>query len=158
MHPKKSHNKNKQQVPETGQIYFGDLRRLEPLTRSFGYDRGQPIDRYYIESFLNKHAADIAGHVVEVGDDRYTVQFGGEKITHSDVLDQDHPDSSPTIKADLANASHVASDTFNCIIVTQTLQFIYNIHEAVNTLHRILKQGGVLLASLPSLSPVCRYD
>jgi len=74
------------------------------------------------------------------------------------VLDQDHPDSKPTIIADLTNANHVPSNSFDCIIITQTLQFIYDINAAVSTLHRILKPGGVLLGTLPSLSPICRYD
>lgn len=148
----------KQEAPTVGKVDFGDLRRLAPLTRSFGYDRGRPIDRYYINEFLGKYAADISGHVVEIGDDRYTRRFGGERVTHSDVLDQDHPDSNPTIIADLTNAGHIPSDSFDCIIITQTLQFIYDIHTAVQTLHRILKPGGVVLCSLPSLSPVCRYD
>lgn len=147
-----------QETPVAGKVSFGDLRRLEPLTRSFGYDRGQPIDRYYINKFLGQYAADISGHVVEIGDDRYTRRFGGARVTRSDVIDQDHPDSTPTIIADLTNAGHIASGSFNCIIITQTLQFIYDIHAAVATLHRILKPGGVLLASLPSLSPICRYD
>jgi SAM-dependent methyltransferase len=150
--------KSKQATPGIGQINFGDFRRLEPFTRSFGYERGEPIDRYYIEKFLAKNSNDIAGHVVEIGDDRYTRQFGGNKVSISDVLDQDHPDSSPTIIADLTNADHLASNTFDCIIIVQTLQFIYNIKEAVTTLHRILKPNGVLLASVPSVSPICRYD
>ncbi len=144
--------------PAVGSVNFGDLRRLEPLTRSFGYDRGQPIDRYYIEKFLNNHCSDIAGHVVEIGDDRYTLMFGGKRVTRSEVLDQAHPDSNPTIIADLSNADHLPSDSFDCIIITQTLQFIYDVHAAARTLHRILKPGGVLLASLPSHSPICRYD
>lgn len=148
----------KQETPAAGLVRFGDLRRLEPLTRSFGYDRGQPIDRYYIEKFLSQHTGDISGHVVEVGDDRYTRQFGRDRVTCSEVLDQAHPDSNPTIIADLANADHVPSDKYNCIIITQTLQFIYDVHAAVGTLHRILRPGGVLLGSLPSLSPICRYD
>lgn len=143
---------------EVGQVRFGDLRRLEPLTRSFGYDRGQPVDRYYIEKFLSEHADNIAGHVVEIGDDHYTLKFGGVRVTRSEVLDQAHPDSNPTIIADLTHADHIPSDSFDCIIITQTLQFIYDVHAAVRTLHRILKPGGVLLASLPSLSPICRYD
>lgn len=154
----KQGKQNKEEAPGTGRIQFGDFRRLEPFTRSFGYDRGRPIDRYYIEKFLSKHSSDITGHVVEIGDDRYTGQFGGKGITKSDVLDQDHPDSAPTIIADLTKADHLPSDSFDCIIVIQTLQFIYNVHEAVTTLHRILKPGGVVLASIPSLSPICRYD
>jgi len=149
---------NKQETPGVGLVHMGDLRRLEPLTRSFGYDRGQPIDRYYIEKFRSRDAGDISGHVVEIGDDRYTRMFGGEGVTRSDVLDQDHPDSSPTIVADLTRADHVASDSFDCIIITQTLQFIYDIQTAICTLHRILKPGGVLLGSLPAQSPICRYD
>jgi SAM-dependent methyltransferase len=145
-------------VPAVGKVRFGDLRRLEPLTRSFGYDRGQPIDRYYIAKFLGRHADDIHGHVVEIGDDRYTRRFGGDRVTRSDVLDQQHDGSAPTIVADLTRAGHVPSDTFDCVIITQTLQFIYDVYAAVGTLHRILRPGGVLLASLPTASPICRYD
>jgi SAM-dependent methyltransferase len=151
-------HQDKQQTPRVGHINFGDFRRVEPFTRSFGYERGQPIDRYYIEKFLSLYAADIAGHVVEIGDDRYTRQFGGGKVTVSDVLDQDDPDSAPTIIADLTKADHLPSNTFDCIIIVQTLQFVYKVQDAINTLYRILKPGGVVLASIPSLSPICRYD
>lgn len=153
--PDKQHESG---TPAVGHVHFGDLHRLEPITRSFGYDRGQPIDRYYIEKFLSQHTEDISGHVVEIGDDRYTRKFGGEHVTCSDVLDQAHPDSAPTIIADLTNADHIPSDSFDCIIIMQTLQFIYDVHAALRTLHRILKPGGVVLGSLPSLSPICRYD
>src|SRR5215210_988934 len=88
-----SGSQQKLETPAVGKVSFGDLRRLEPLTRSFGYDRGQPIDRYYIEKFLSQYAGDISGRVVEIGDDRYTRQFGGERVIISDVLDQAHPDS-----------------------------------------------------------------
>lgn len=159
MNTKESNKSKKElQIPPVGNIQFGDLRRLEPITRSFGYERGQPIDRYYIEKFLSTHSDDIAGHVVEIGDDRYIKQFGGDKVTNSDVLDQAHPGSSPTIIADLTNAAHVPSNSFNCIIVIQTLQFIYDIHSAVSTLHRILKPGGILLASMSTVSQISRYD
>ncbi len=145
-------------VPVTGQVQFGDFKRTEPFTRSFGYERGEPIDRYYIYKFLSCYADDIKGHVVEIGDDRYTRMFGGEKIVHSDILDQQHPDSQPTIIADLTKADNVAANSFDCIIIIQTLQFIYDVQAVVNTLYRILKPGGVVLCSVPSLSPNCRND
>jgi SAM-dependent methyltransferase len=151
-------NYHEQAPVAVGMINFGDLRRLAPFTRSFGYDRGQPVDRYYIEKFLSKNAAYISGHVVEIGDDRYTRQFGGAHVTRSEILDQPHPDSNPTIIANLTSADHLQSDCFDCIIITQTLQFIYDVHLAIRTLHRILKPGGVILGSVPSLSPICRYD
>lgn len=149
---------NQPKIPEIKQAQLGDFRRTEPFTRSFGYERGEPIDRYYINKFLEHYAADIKGNVAEIGDDRYTRQFGGEKVLHSDVLDQAHPDSNPTIVADLTNAGHVAANSFDCIIIIQTLQFIYNVQAAVQTPHRILKPGGVVLCSVSSVSAICRYD
>src|SRR5262245_54268962 len=54
-----------------GALRFGDLRRLSPVSRTFGFDRGLPIDRYYIESFLAEHALDIRGRTLEVADNAY---------------------------------------------------------------------------------------
>src|SRR5947207_406343 len=54
---------------------LGVLRRVEPLTK-WGAERGTPVDRYYIERFLERHRADIRGRVLEVRDSRYTDRFG----------------------------------------------------------------------------------
>lgn len=144
--------------PPVGFVSFGSLRRLQPVSRSFGFDRGLCIDRCYISQFLAKHAMDIRGHVLEVGDDAYTREFGGDHVTESDVLHAVEGNPKATIVADLTCAEHIPSDTFDCIIFTQTLQFIYDVRSAVQTLHRILKPGGVLLATFPGISQLSRYD
>lgn len=145
--------------PPVGGVNLGDLRRLTPISRSFGFDRGQPIDRYYIERFLGRQAADIRGRVMEMGDRQYTTRFGGDRVVQSDVLDLPREDAiHATIIADLTACDHVASDQFDCIIFTQTLQFIYDAAAAVASLHRLLKPGGVLLATFPALSQICRFD
>jgi len=134
-----------------GKIDFGSLRRVVPISRVWGYDRGLPIDRYYIERFLRGHSSDICGQVLEIGDNTYTRRFGGDRVTSSDVLNlYDTPGT--TIMADLASAPHIPSDNFDCIIFTQTLQFIYDLHSAVATLHRILRPGGILLATFPGIT------
>jgi hypothetical protein len=40
---------------------------LEPISRAFGYDRGTPIDRYYLDRFLDEHNGDIRGRVTIPG-------------------------------------------------------------------------------------------
>ena len=145
-------------IPPIGQVRFGDLRRLTPLSRVFGFDRGTPIDRYYIESFLARNAADIRGRALEVGDDSYTRQFGGERVIQSDVLHVSDQNPRATIIADLADAHHIPSDTFDCIVLTQTLHLIYDVRSAIATLHRILKPGGVLLTTVPGISQIDHYD
>jgi SAM-dependent methyltransferase len=133
---------------------FGSLRRVTPLSRKFGFDRGRPIDRYYIENFLARQAKDIRGCVMEVGDSSHTRKYGGDSVTSSDVLDfvEDNPQA--TIVADLARADHVPSDAFDCIICTQTLQLVYDVRSAVQTLYRALKPGGVLLVTVPGISQI----
>lgn len=144
--------------PPVGRIDFGNLRKVEPVSRVWGLDRGKPVDRYYIESFLQAHAHLIRGHVLEVGENTYTLQFGGKQVVKSDVLHVSPEYPNATVIADLTDAEHVASDQFDCMICTQTLHLIYDVQSAIGTLHRILKPGGVLLATLPGISQISRYD
>jgi SAM-dependent methyltransferase len=141
-----------------GPVDFGHLRRLTPISSIFGYDRGRPIDRYYIERFLSAHAPDIKGRVLEFGDDSYTRTFGGERVKKADVLHATEGNPRATLVADLASAERIPSDTFNCIICTQVLMYVYRVDAAIRTLHRILKPGGVLLATVAGISQIARGD
>jgi len=133
---------------------WGDLRRLRPISRRFGYDRGLPIDRYYIERFLESHRGDVAGRTLEIGDDSYTSRYGGARATRRDVLDVVDRNPAATIIADLVEAPQIPDETFDCIVVTQTLHVVYDIRDAVGTLHRILRPGGIVLATFPGISQV----
>src|SRR3954469_20019384 len=140
--------------PPPGAVRIGSLHRLTPISRAFGFDRGQPVDRHYIEAFLAAHAGDVRGDVVEIGDDAYTRRFGGDRVVRSDILHVSADNPRATIVADLADADHIASDSFDCVIVTQTLPLIFDIAAAVRTIHRILRPGGVCLATVPGISQV----
>jgi len=133
--------------------FLGSLRRTTPLGEHWGWDRGLPIDRYYIERFLAEHRADIRGRVLEVKDDDYTRRFGAA-VEQRDVLDIDPGNARATVVADLARADTVPDQSFDCILLTQTLQYVYEVEEAVAELHRMLREGGVALVTVPSLSRV----
>jgi SAM-dependent methyltransferase len=137
-----------------GRIAFGNLRRLTPISRDFGMDRGLPLDRVYIESFLERRRADVRGRVLEIGEDTYTRRFGAERVTQTDVLHVHERNPRATFVGDLATADHIPTEAFDCIILTQTLQYIYELRPAIRTLHRILKPGGVLLATAPGTTSV----
>lgn len=138
-------------LPRVGGVRFGSLRRVTPISREYGFDRGRPIDRYYIEGFLSRHAADVRGRVLEIKEDTYTRRFGGTRVRQVDVLSLE-PDPRATIIGDLTQGDRLPPDTFDCAIVTQTLQLIYDVGAAIRTLHRVLKPGGVLLATVPGMS------
>ncbi len=141
-----------------GWIDFGHLRRVTPLAPDFGWSRGTAIDRYYIAGFLAGHAADVRGRVLEVGDAAYTRQYGGDRVARSDVLHAVPGNPEATIIGDLAAGEGIPSDAFDCVILTQTLFLIYDVHAAVRTLYRILAPGGVALVTVPGLSQIARHD
>ncbi len=145
-------------TPHVGRVAFGSLRRLSPLDRRWGYGRGQPIDRHYIEQFLATHGGDIKGRVLEVGDDRYTRRFGREQVERSEVLHVVEGNPWATVVADLTSTDALGSDMFDCIVLTQVLQFVREPAAAVRNLARLLRPGGIVLATVPGISPISRKD
>ena len=141
-------------MPLYGRVRFGSLNRVTPIQPGFSSGRGTYIDRYYIEKFLAKHAEDVHGRVLDLCDDGYTRQFGGSRVTRSDVLDvrPDHPGA--TIIADLTSGEEIPPDAFDCVILTQTLNIIYDTRAAIQTVYRILKPGGVVLVSVPGIAHI----
>lgn len=122
-----------------------------PLSTEWGFERGTPIDRFYIERFLAAHAADVRGRVLEVKSSEYTRRFD-RGVVRADVLDIDPANAQATIVADLTATDQIPAGLFDCFILTQTLQFIYDVHAAVRQAHRALAPGGVLLVTLPVTS------
>ena len=131
-------------------VDWGDLRRVQPLSPNWGRDRGQPIDRHYIEGFSRSTAPTFEaacsksatrlhaavrrrrGHDLR----RHRYRFG-ERPRH--------------VIADLRRADAIPSATYDCIILTQTLQLIDDIAAVLAECARILRPGGVLLVTVPSV-------
>jgi SAM-dependent methyltransferase len=133
------------------------LPGLEPVSREFGFDRGKPVDRWYIERFLAEHRADVRGAVLEVAESTYTQWYGDGEVTQSDVLHHSGTDES-TITGDLTTGEGLPANAYDCFICTQTLPFIYDVHAAVQGMANVLKPGGTLLATVPGMSQVSRED
>lgn len=128
------------------------LRRLRPYRPGFGFHYGKCIDRYYIERFLAAHAESICGHVAEIGGDNYARRFGGNRVKRCDVIDIDKTNEKRTITLDLAEPATAPEALFDCVLCIQTLFEIYHHAAAAASLHKMLKPGGTLLATLPGLS------
>jgi SAM-dependent methyltransferase len=131
---------------------WGNLRRLEPLSRSFGFDRGTPIDRYYLRCFLSEHADAIRGAAGEVSERRYVDEFGGDRVTGVEVIDIDPDNPRATIVADLARVGSLPRSRFDCLLVVQTLQYTCPLEVAIATCVQALRPGGTLLLVLPALT------
>jgi len=129
-----------------------------PLSRDFGKERGTPIDRAYIHEFLWERRNDVRGRTLEVADSGYTDYLSEGAVTQSDVLHMQAGLPWVTIVGDLATGAGIPMEAFDCFVLTQTLHLIYEVHEAVRTVHSVLKPDGVVLATLPGISQLSQYD
>ena len=85
--------------------------------------------------------------MLEIGDNSYTLRFGGAEVTRSDVLHVDDSNPHATIVGDLADGGALPEAAFDCIVLTQTLHLLFDLRGAVAHLHRMLAPGGALLAT-----------
>lgn len=131
---------------------------IAPVSRTFGLDRGTPIDRWYIERFLAEHQELIRGSVLEVGDATYTRRFGATRVTASHVLHAEAGNPAATVVGDLATGAGLPTAAYDAVILTQVLPFIYDLHGVVRTLHRCLRPGGVALLTVSGICQISRYD
>ena len=138
-------------------VSFNNLHTIKPVSPIFGVDRGTPVARYYIEKFLQRNSALIGGRILEVGDSYYSKRFSGKKAESFEVLHVVPGNKAATIVGDLTDPTTLPENSMDCFICTQTLQFIYPTDQAVRSAHRLLKPGGVLLATVPSVSRVDRH-
>jgi len=137
--------------------WLGTIRRTSPLSDQWGKERGTPVDRYYIERFLQENRERIRGRVLEVKDARYTGRFGAQ-VSRSDVLDIDDRNTDATIVTDLAAADDVEAALFDCFILTQTLQYVFDFGAALQHVHRILRPGGTALCTVPVVNRIGRLE
>jgi SAM-dependent methyltransferase len=140
--------------PGVGQTNWGDFDRLTPFSSSWGSERGRPIDRHYIERFLGQHVTDFIGRALEVENSNYLRKYGSRTIESFDVLDINSDNQKATTIANLESGEGVPENTFDCFVMTQTLQFIYDAPAAVSQAHKLLKPGGVMLATVPGITPL----
>jgi SAM-dependent methyltransferase len=134
-------------------VWLGSLGSTSPLSPDWGYARGTPVDRWYIDAFLRRHRRDITGRVIEVKDSAYTDRYG-DGVVERAVLDVDPGNELATHVADLADGTGLPSESYDCFVLTQTLQYIFDVRSAVATAYRLLRPGGVLLVTVPVASRI----
>lgn len=138
--------------------YIGLIAQMpdRPVSKRFALERGTAIDRIYIESFLKANRDKIQGTVMEIADSRYTKIFGSN-VEQSLMLHLNGWGKG-VIKGSLDTGEGLIPDSVDCLICTQTIQFIYDIHEVVRNIHKLLKPGGTALVTAHCLGQISLYD
>lgn len=143
-------------VLRVSRLQWHDLRSVQPISRKFGFDRGTPIDRYYIEEFLRVHQTLIKGRVLEVSESLYSHKYG-RSVESYEVLHLENKRNA-TIIGDLSKHETLPPNLIDSFICTQVLNFIFDYQKAIEGSYYLLKSGGAVLATVGSISPISRYD
>lgn len=137
-------------------IGFFEQLSTKPVSRVSGSERGMAIDRYFIEEFLKKNENYIHGTVMEIADNKYTKKFGREVdksiICHVKGWGKD------SIVCNFETGEGCEENFLDCLICTQTLQYIFNLESAIKNIFKMLKAGGTALITVPGIKPLCEYE
>lgn len=117
------------------------FNKITPISNSWGFDRGTPIDRYFIEGFLQRESEKYqnAELTYEVGEDVYSKRFFPN--SKHEVLDL-------SMGMDLTVESSIPANRYDVFICTQTFHQIYDVKKAIQGSWNLLKNGGVMLATV----------
>lgn len=129
----------------------------KPVSRMFGSERGKAVDRLYIEEFLRENTEYIYGTVLEIANRQYTVRFGGDKVRKS-IISHVKECGKDSVICNFETGEGVIDELVDCIICTQTLQYIFDLQSAIRNIYRLLKPGGTALITVPGIKPLCEYD
>jgi hypothetical protein len=142
-------------VRPSGRLDDGSVE--QPVSRSFGIERGSPIDRHYIDAFLAQHRDLVRGDVLEVAGNDYTLRHGvpGVRSFELYTVPNERPNA---LIGDLTQPASLPARRFDCFVCTQTFNFIYDVHAAVRGAAHLLADGGHLLATVAGVSQISRFD
>ena len=132
---------------------WGNLRRTTPFSSHYGFERGTPIDRYYLHQFLSTRRDVITGDVLEVQTNDYTKRFG-HQVAIADTFDV-VPQFSPTYLCDFAHCGDtIPSHAYDCLLLPNALPHFRELDLALAHALRIVRPGGIILASAAGLLPL----
>lgn len=131
-----------------GEVQFGNLRSLVPIGRLFNLDRGTPIHNYYCQQFLSNIADEVRGDVLHVGEPHERGRAGATVAEFLSRLGAVRP---KTMTLEEMRDRNLEANLFDCILISDCLEYAPNLDVSLAMVKRLLRPGGVIVAILPGL-------
>jgi len=149
-----------------GHKWFGLKRRVtrlsivktpgKPVSAVFGLERGNSIDRYWIEGYLARHRSDAPGEALESGDTNYIRKYyPNMRHFEAEIERQTKPEG---VVCNLDVGAPQLAGRFDVFVATQVFNFVFDTRAAVGHAAAVLKRGGVMIGSVGGISQISRYD
>jgi len=130
------------------------------ISSDFGFNRGSPVDRFYIGEFFSENREILSGVCLEFGDTSYIDKYG---MSVSKKMTFNHSENSSMkgeeLMGDISKIETLPKDVFDCIVCVNVLNFIYDAPAAFLGLRKLLKFGGYVMLTVAGPSAhISRYD
>jgi SAM-dependent methyltransferase len=113
------------------------------------------VDRYYLHRFLDQHRHLITGRVLEIQAAGYTLKYGRELAATDSVDVVPYSNENLTYLCDLAKSEGVIPDaSYDCFLLPNTLCALRDIEGCLSNALRVIRPGGVILATTAALMPL----
>lgn len=138
-----------------GAIDFGDFKRQIPFCPQFGNLRGIPIDRYYLDKFIEAIHNEISGVTLEIaGDKANPERFKLTNVTSYVTLNLEGKDAD--IIGDAHDPKAVDKGSLDTVLLFNVLEHCERPWVVVENIYNWLKPGGQVFCMVPSAQRVHR--
>ncbi len=120
----------------------------------FGYSRGTPIDRHYLNLFLSGARSEIHGRTLEIGGTAANAERYGLIAVSEFVTVDVSADVSADLIADVQDPGVFAPGSFDSILAFFVLEHCEDPRKVVDNVHRWLKPGGRFFCVVPTAQRV----
>lgn len=133
-----------------GSIDFGALSPGHPLCPFFGFLRGTPIDRHYLDAFVREFRSRIVGRTLEIGGTPETrTRHRLTRVTRFLTVDAD-PASQANYVGDVHTSTLFPRARFDTILAFNVLEHCRDPGRVVRNVRAWLKPGGAFLCMVPN--------
>jgi SAM-dependent methyltransferase len=143
--------------PPRGAVDWGSLRRSHPICKRFGFSRGTPIDRYYLDKFVAQIRNRVVGATVEIGGARQNRELyrltNVSEYTAIDAEAHDYVD----VVGDAHESSLLAPDSADSILAFNVLEHCADPWLVARNMHRWLRTGGCAFCMVPNAQRVHNF-
>ena len=128
--------------PRPGTVRFGDFGRLWPFSQRFGFDRGAPVDRYYLQQFVRSIRPIVRGRCLEIGGSLKNNWFYRFDVDEFRTLELEQSKRADDLVGDAADPGVLDPASWDSILAFHVLEHCPNPFAVVSNMCAWLKAGG----------------
>ena len=137
-------------TPAAHQLDWGTMRRRFAICEWFGFSRGAPVDRYYLDRFVAEIRERVVGEVLEIGGRSANRElYGFPNVTRYQTLDM-RPGPGVDIVGDAHDPAIHPPDSVDSIVAFNVLEHCEQPWKVVENMRLWLRRGGWAFCMVPN--------